>query len=164
MSKEFNESLIATIISGLGFIFVLVSPGRDVIANWTLLLGLAGNLIMHGINSILLWIRSLRDFQAYFFMIKIINFAFIVLAIIGMLLGKYLAIWSPFWFFPFGYYVFIAFAIIYTLYFDLGQLYTIYLLIRIDAARKSRCLNCQFVLNPKWSYCPICGTVKKNKS
>ena len=161
MTKEFNESLIATFISGLGFVFVLLSPGRDPVANWTLLFGLAGNLVMHGINSILLWIRSLRDFQPYFFMIKMINFVFIILAAIGMLVGKFLALWSPFWFFPFGYYVFISFVIIYTLYFNLGQLYTVYLLIRKDSAKQYRCVKCKLSLNSKWDFCPICGTPKE---
>ena len=116
LAKDFNDSLLATIISGAGFIMVLLSPGRDFIANWTLLLGLFGNFLLHALNSILLSIKSIKDFQGFIFAIKIINFVFIVLAILGMLLGKFLASWSPFWFFPFGYYVFISFAIIYTLY------------------------------------------------
>lgn len=128
MAKDFNDSLVATIISGAGFIMVLISPGRDFIANWTLLLGLFGNFVLHALNSILLWIRSIKDFQGFIFAIKIVNFAFIVLAILGMLLGKFLASWSPFWFFPFGYYVFISFTIIYALYHDLDQLRTVYLL------------------------------------
>lgn len=161
MNKEFKESLIATVISGLGFAFVLASPSRDSTTNWTLLLGLFGNLVMHGINSVLLWIKSIRDFQPYFFMIKIMNFIFIILSIIGMLLGKFLATWSLFWFFPFGYYVLISFTIIYTLYYNLGQLYTVYLIIRRDAARRVRCLKCQLMLSPRWSYCPICGTSKE---
>ena len=128
MAKDFNESLVATIISGAGFIMVLLSPGRDLIANWTLLLGLFGNFVLHALNSVFLWIRSIKDFQALIFAIKIVNFAFIVLAILGMLLGKFLARWSPFWFFPFGYYVFISFTIIYALYHDLGQLWKVYML------------------------------------
>ncbi|MFV2015479.1 MAG: hypothetical protein ACC656_08640, partial [Candidatus Heimdallarchaeota archaeon] len=116
MGKDFNDSLVATIISGTGFILVLFSPGRDLFANWTLLFGLFGNLLLHALNSVLLKIRSFKDYQGIIYAIKIINFAFIIFAILGMLLGKFLATWSPFWFFPFGYYVFIAFTIIYTLY------------------------------------------------
>lgn len=129
MGKDFNESLVATIISGAGFVMVLLSPGRDFIADWTLLLGLSGNFVLHALNSILLWIRPTKDFQGFIFAIKIVNFVFIVLAILGMLLGKFLATWSPFWFFRlFPYYVFISFTIIYTLFYDLEQLRKVYLL------------------------------------
>lgn len=128
MGKDFNDSLIATVVSGLGFLMILLSPGRDLFATLTLLLGLLGNFILHALNSILLWIRSIKDFQGFIFAIKIFNFVFIILAIVGMLIGKFLATWSPFWFFPFGYYIFISFTIIYTLYHDIGQLQKVYML------------------------------------
>ncbi|MHA2029919.1 MAG: zinc ribbon domain-containing protein [Candidatus Kariarchaeaceae archaeon] len=157
MSKDFNASVLAMGISGMGFILILLSPGRNFFANWTLLFGLLGNVIMHAINSILLRIRSIRDFQGFIFAIKIVNFIFIILAIIGMLFGKFLATWSPFWFFPFGYYVFISFTIIYTLYFDMGQLYKVYLQVSSNPNPVYKCPDCNLLLKSSWIFCPNCG-------
>ena len=43
-----------------------------------------------------------------------------------MAIGKFLATWSPFWFLPFGYYLFIAFTLTYLLFYELTNMYTLY--------------------------------------
>ena len=166
MEKDFKNNLTVSVVSLLGFIFSFLSPIRDPIANYMIVLGFLLTTIILVINMLFRVFRIFRIGHPVYFSIKIVNIMLTLVIIIGLIGGNFVGAWSPFFFLPFGYYIFLSTDVTYILFFNLSQLTILYRQTQEDIPSTNKldvtinnvltCSNGHHV-NSDFVFCPQCG-------
>ena len=172
MDKEFKNNLTVSVVSFLGFLFSFLSPIRDPIANYMIVLGFLLTTIILVINTLFRVFRIFRIGHPVYFTVKIVNILLTLVIIIGLIGGNFVGTWSPFFFLPFGYYLFLATDVTYILFFNISQLTILYQQtqeevpsydnIDLNGQNKLRCKN-GHLINEIFLFCPQCGLNLKIK-